>query len=348
MKIFFLIGSLYRAAGTERIATDVANALYKATKWDIKFIVLSENTNSFYKLEGIPIISINGNIHSPLRTIHKLRQYLHQDRPDYIINVAIPMSCFSIPATIGFTCKIINWEHFHLYERAFKWYIPRLTAAIFSHKTIVLTQKDKMSYPRFIRRKIQTIYNFSSIKGKPASLNNKIAISIGRLTDQKGFDLLIKAWEIVAFHNKEWKLYIIGSGENEKALKEQVNKAKLNKYIYFYPATPNITPFYQQASLYIMSSRFEGLPLVLIEAKQYGLPCISFICPNGPDEIIQNHKDGILVPLSDTQQLAQEILSLISDNNLLRQYGHEAQKDVSLRFSSATIINKWIELLKEE
>ena len=347
MKLFFLIESLYRAAGTERIATDVVNALYENTHWDVYFITVSSNTDSYFKLnKTIPVLSLQTNIKKPWIAIRHLRRLIKQERPNYLINIAIPMSYISLPANFGLKCKIINWEHFNLYERALKWYFPRLIAAIWSHKTIVLTKKDKNSYPLFLQHKIQTIYNFSTlIHDIPSPLKSNIAISIGRLTYQKGFDLLIDAWKIVTERNKEWQLYIIGNGEDEQKLKEKVKSYNLTENIHFLSATPNIIPYYQKASLYIMSSRFEGLPLVLIEAKSFCLPCISFTCPNGPDEIIRNNIDGKLVPLGDTNKLAETILEVITNRNMIKNFGKGAIEDINKRFSKDHIINQWIKLL---
>ena len=95
-----------------------------------------------------------------------------------------------------------------------------------------------------------------------------------------------------------------------------------------------------------MSSRFEGLPLVLIEAKQQGLPCVSFNCPNGPNEIIRPNIDGDLIPFGDTKKMAKAIINLMNNRNKIKQYGTEAYNDIKNRFSKDIIIQQWINLLK--
>ena len=116
MKIFFLIDSLNRAAGTERIATDVANGLYRATGWDIKFIVLSDNVNSYFALEKeIEIISLHGSLKSFISTGIHLHQLLKKESPDFLVNIATTMSRISIPAAWGTCTKVITWEHFNLF-----------------------------------------------------------------------------------------------------------------------------------------------------------------------------------------------------------------------------------------
>ena len=95
-----------------------------------------------------------------------------------------------------------------------------------------------------------------------------------------------------------------------------------------------------------MTSRFEGLPLVLIEAKQQGLPCISFDCPNGPDEVIRQDIDGNVIPDGNIQAMAESILSLISNSDRIKLYGEAAHTDIKNRFSQEKIIQDWINLFK--
>lgn len=348
MKLFFLIESLYRAAGTERIATDVANALYEKTHWNIQFIILSTNINTAFDVnENIPIRTLDCKPTQPIKAIKNLRKLIKQEKPKYIINVATIMSRLSIPAITFTHTKIISWEHFNLSAGSKFGYLWRLISASLSYKTIVLTNQDKSSYPKYLQKKIQTIYNFPTpIENKFSKLDSNIAISIGRLTYQKGFDLLLDAWKLVHEQNKSWKLFIIGSGNDETILKQKAKNLGLNENVKFIPNTPRIRDYYQEASLYIMSSRFEGLPLVLIEAKQQGLPCISFNCPNGPSEVIQSGIDGEIVPSNNTRKLAETILSLINDRPKLLQYGKAAIKDVNKRFSKKIIIKDWINLLQ--
>lgn len=348
MKIFFLIDSLNGAAGTERIATDVANGLYRATCWDIKFIVLSDNVNSCFALEKeIEIISIHGSLKSFISTGIRLHRLLQKEVPDFLVNVATTMSRISIPAAWGTCTKVITWEHFNLFAGSKLGYLWRLCSARFSEKTVVLTHRDRNAYPTWVQSKVTTIYNFPTpVEGKCSDLSSHTAISVGRLTAQKGFDRLLEVWKFVHQHNKEWKLNIVGNGEDEIKLKQQAHSLGLSDCVTFLPATPHIADLYQQASLYIMTSRFEGLPLVLIEAKQQGLPCISFDCPNGPDEVIRQDIDGKVIPNGNIQAMAESILSLISDTDRIKLYGEAAHTDIKNRFSQEKIIQDWINLFK--
>lgn len=347
MKIIFLIELLYNAAGTERISTDIANKLYEETKWEIKFVVLNNNIQTAFNLNpNIEISSIHSSLSSPIRSIINLRQLIKKEKPDYVINVATTMSRISIPASAFTSTKVITWEHFNLHAGSRLGCLWRIVSAYLSYKTVVLTNRDRNDYPKFVHNKITTIYNFPTLmKGYKSKIDSNIAIAVGRLTFQKGFDMLLNVWKEVKENGSEWTLYIVGSGEDEKELKTKAKNLHVDDSIKFIPNTPNIHEYYQKASLYIMTSRFEGLPLVLIEAKQKGLPCISFDCPNGPSEIIQNNKDGLIIPFQNCKAMSKGIISLTSDRNKLKTFSQEALNDVNKRFSRDIIIKQWIDLL---
>lgn len=347
MKLFFLIERLNKRAGTERIAVDVANSLNEATGWDITFVVVDDDTYSAFPLrEGISVISLRGKLSRFISMGLKLRKLIKKEKPNYIINVAVPMSRISLLATVFTDVKVVTWEHFNLFAGSRLGYVWRLCSAFFSQKTVVLTKRDRRSYPKVLQQKVITIYNFATDLGDSrANLNSNVAISVGRLTPQKGFDLLLSVWKLVIERNPNWELHIVGSGKDEIELKQMANQLKVSQYVKFIPATCNIADNYRQSSIYVMTSRFEGLPLVLIEAKQMGLPCISFNCPNGPDEIIRPTVDGEIVEAFQIEQMSQQILKLISDRRLIKLYGKNAQLDVQERFCKEKIINEWIKLL---
>lgn len=347
MKLFFLIEFLNKSAGTERIATDVVNGIYEFTGWDITFVVLEKDINPYFALkDGIKVVSLESKLSKPMEAIRRLRTLILEQKPDYLLNVAVTMSRLSLLASAFTGTRVITWEHFNLYAGSKTGYLWRLISALTSYKTVVLTNRDRLSYPMIIRNKVMTIYNFPTNMGKSTSdLESDIAISVGRLDNQKGFDILLNVWKKVTEKNVKWKLQIVGSGDKEAILKEQARELGIEKYVEFIPATPEVAKYYRGASMYIMTSRFEGLPLVLIEAKQTGLPCISFDCPNGPDEVIRDGVDGKLIPMQDENKMASTILELMNDRNRIKAYGREAIIDVKKRFSKETIIEEWVKFL---
>lgn len=344
-RVFFLIESLINPAGTERIASDVVNSLFEAGL-DVTFVVLSVSVESYYELNsGIHVFTLDTPFTNRMRATIKLRELLKKESPDFLVNVGVPMGQISLPAAWGLKTKIIGWEHFNLHAGSKLGYFWRLLAAKLCYKTVVLTQKDRTDYLEKIDANIVCIPNFiTRFIDSKSSLESKIVLSVGRLTSQKGYDLLLQAWQKVIKRIPDWKLQIVGSGNDGRELKLQAADLGVLDSVLFIPATNNVEQYYEQASLYVMSSRFEGMPMVLMEAKMHGLPCVSFACPNGPDEIIRNRVDGLVVELGDINALAEAILELIRDKNKLEKFGERAKEDALQRFTKEAAVEKWCAL----
>lgn len=341
-RIFFLIESLTSPAGTERIASDVVNSLCQA-RMDVSFVVLSASTESYYELNnGVHVFTLNTPFSNRIRAAIKLRELLKKEFPDFLVNVGIPMGQISLLAVYGLKTKVIGWEHFNLRAGSKFGYYWRLLSAKLCYKTVVLTQKDRTDYLEKVDANIVCIPNFiTRFIGSKSPLESKIVLSVGRLTFQKGYDLLLQAWQKVIKHTPDWKLQIVGSGKDERELRLQAADLNILDSVSFISATSNVEQYYSQASLYVMSSRFEGMPMVLLEAKMHGLPCVSFNCPNGPDEIIKNLVDGLVVEFGDIDALSQALLLLMNDDNKLKRFAEKAKEDALKRFTKGAAVEKW-------
>ncbi len=174
----------------------------------------------------------------------------------------------------------------------------------------------------------------------------RTVLSMGRIVPQKGQDLLVRAWQRVADKAEGWKLRIVGDGPLLAEVKEYVEKNGMSGSVEFLPTTKDVQAMYRQASIYAMSSRFEGLPLVLIEAQSMGLPIVSFDCLTGPAEIVDNGRNGILVPPLDVDALAEALLSLMHDDRRRKEFSDNALAAAS-RFDRGKIVERWEELLRE-
>lgn len=346
-RVLFFTHSLSNGVGIERMTTSLANAL-EDEGLVIRIVVLSSVIDSFYRLnKEIEVVSLRVNKFLSLQSIVNLRKMIKEWKPDYIINSGVQMSMTSILSSIGFSCKVITWEHFFLKAGSKCGYLMRIFSVIFGFKQVVLTETDLLDYPKLFRKKIIPISNFSVIDGhKISDLTHRIVLAVGRLDYIKGFDRLLKVWALCLQKKPDWMLYIVGSGVEECALKKLSVELGITDYVLFVPNTRDISTYYSQSSIYAMSSRYEGLSMVLIEAKSFGLPCVAFDCPNGPRSIIRDEVDGLLVKDGDEDAYYQALVGLMDNLDKRNLYSNNAYKDFEERFTKKSIVDKWMSILK--
>lgn len=176
-----------------------------------------------------------------------------------------------------------------------------------------------------------------------AELVNKQVIMVGRYNDAKGYDYLIPAWEIVHQRYPDWILNIYGSGELRGQVTEWIHEKHLESSIMMHEPVDNIMEKYLGSSICVLSSRYEGFSLVILEAMACGVPVVSFDCPYGPRNIIKNGEDGILIEPLNFQALADGICKLMENEDLRIQLGTNARNNV-LRFSQDSVMEQWEKL----
>ena len=188
--------------------------------------------------------------------------------------------------------------------------------------------------------RLATIHNVKPFKTLDnANTDVKRVVAVGKLVPQKGFDLLLKAWHKAIQHEQDWKLQIIGAGVEENNLKSLCNSLGLDNSVEFVGKTNDVQSYYKNASIYVMSSRFEGFGFVLIEAKELGLPIVSFDCPYGPGEVVRDRIDGLLAKSENIDDFCEKLLILMQDAELRKKYGQNALNDD--RFEQETVLPKW-------
>ena len=210
---------------------------------------------------------------------------------------------------------------------------------------VVLTKEDQKVWQRTNKNIVQ-IYNPSSYEVTELSdLMNRRFISVGRLEAQKGFEYLIQAWSKVYDKHPDYTLDIFGAGSLRGFLQDEIDRRHLAGVVTLKGSTNDIQSEYLTSSGFVMTSRFEGFPMVLLEASSFGLPLVSFDCVSGPKEIIRNGYNGYIVDLFDTDSLADSIIKIISDDELRVQMGKKAVEVVS-EFSIKNIMHQWDTLFK--
>jgi glycosyltransferase involved in cell wall biosynthesis len=177
-------------------------------------------------------------------------------------------------------------------------------------------------------------------------LDAKVLVAAGRLSPQKGFDMLLDAFHAVSARHPDWQLWIFGDGQWRDVLTKQIERMGLRGRAHLKGSTGQLDRQLGAASIFVLSSRFEGLPMVLLEAMALGLPAVAFDCPTGPAEIIVHGTSGLVVPPQDIPALAAGICELIENSTKRKAMGAAALKR-SERYSIAAVSQRWEQLFTE-
>lgn len=171
-------------------------------------------------------------------------------------------------------------------------------------------------------------------------------LAAGRYNAQKAFDRLIEVWKTVAPQAPGWKLRIAGDGELRQALQQQIDAAGLHDSVILGKAEGDIRDLYAAADIYALTSLYEGLPMVLLEAQASGLPIVAMACKCGPRDVVTDGEDGFLVPEGDNAAMAGRLLELINDPALRHRMGAAALR-ASDRFDEAAVMQRWTRLFDD-
>ena len=195
-------------------------------------------------------------------------------------------------------------------------------------------------------KRVEVIPNFTVMPvWRQSTCQNKRVMAAGRLEWQKGFDRLIASWAIVHDKHPDWHLHIFGSGTMQHQLTELITFHGLEEVITIHPYTLAIDKEYSDSSIFVLSSRFEGFGLVLLEAMQSGLPCVTFDCPFGPGEVVIDNQTGFVVDNGDVATFADKLCCLIEDESLRKRFS-EASVERTKHYDVEIVMNRWKTLLE--
>lgn len=235
-------------------------------------------------------------------------------------------------------CEHFNYEACEKIQDFFKKIFYKYLDAV-----VLLTKRDKLKYS-FLKNAYVIPNSLSFIPRTFSSCRNKKMISLGRLTKQKGYDLLIDSISMIKGGLTDWSVEIFGAGEDKEFLEHKIHENGLEGILALKPPVSDVEAVYTSASIYLSSSRYEGLPMTLLEAQSCGVPCIVFDCPCGPAEIVEDNKTGFVVPLGDREYFAKKILELVENERMRIEFGKNAAIEAG-RFSSESVAEKWENLL---
>ena len=372
-KILYIYGGLYTPNGMSTMISQKVNYLADNTNNDI-YIVLTEHPEipRVYQLSErvhVKILEINFDDLDTMPLGKKVFCYWKKQRKfkklltNYMVELSPDITVSITRREINFLNQINDGSkkiaeiHFsRMFYRQFnKRFLPDFMNRYISKtwmnsliknlrlldKFVVLTEEDSHNWPELDN--VVVIPNFvSTIPQKKTEGKTKRVISAGRYSYQKGFDMLIEAWSFVYSRHPDWELVIYGSGDNVFYQKLADEKG-LSKSLHCNSCVKNIFDLYVESSIYVLSSRHEGLPLVLIEAMGVGLPVVSFACPCGPRDMIKDGFNGLLVKNGNIHDLAEKLCYMIEHEDERIQMGKNAISSIS-RFQKEPIMQKWIEL----
>ena len=371
--IAYCIPSLDHPGGMERVLTIKANYLADRLNYQVSIIITDDKGNKpFFPLsEKINVIQLDINIDILWQHPIWKRFYLYMKKmKEYRRRLEICLKRLQPDITISLLRREINFLsdikdgsvkmgeiHFGRYkyrEANFgflpnfvnKWLTNRWMAQLDKKikqldRFVVLTHEDA-SYWKGLSNLTVIPNPITIIQNKLSNCTQKRVIAVGRYTYQKGFDLLITAWKQVYDKHPDWELHIYGGGDSSY-YQQLANNLGLAQVIKCHGAVNNIIEKYQESSIFVLSSRYEGFGLVLAEAMSVGLAPIAFTCPCGPKDIITDDEDGILCENGNLLQLSQGICRLIEDDNLRKVMGQKAAKNIE-RYAIDNVMQQWIQL----
>lgn len=354
--ICFFIRALDKPGGAERVTVILSN--YLANLGFNVYILTLTNENSFFILDPkIKLACLKATSDKKLLFLYplyilRLNKYVNRNNIHVFINVCVIMSFVSWFLKFRKHMKIYSWEHFNLdvNPRPLISSLSRKLALYSSLRIIVLSPNDEARYNQKYKKPLKVLYIPNPItihSDKKSDYEQKNIVTVGRLTSQKGYDMLLQAWSMFKLDtNSEWTLTIVGDGPDRDALNRQAQSLKIIDSIIFIRSTDKIAELYKKASIYVLSSRFEGMPLVLLEAMYMKLPLIAFNCPHGPKELIETGINGILVDNANTRLLADAMIRLVSNKDQRRIMGENSLLR-SQQFMINKIALKWIALFNE-
>lgn len=372
MKIIYCTHSTYNPGGMERVLLNKVTYLSQLPGWEVSVVTTDQNQRPpFYPFPekvrmtdlGINYSEDNGKgvwkkITGYLRKRkehkRKLTALLLKEKPDIVVSLYPSESSF-IPDIKDGSKKVLELHYCKFFRlqygrRGLLGWIDKLRTRQDEQivrrfdKFVVLTNEDRGYWGNLPN--IEVIPNAAMhVSDAYSDVMNKRVIAVGRLDYQKGFDRLIQAWQLVQHTGKftDWKLDIFGQGEWQEMLQQMIDKAGLQDSLQIHQPTKQIGEEYVKSDLLVMSSNYEGFPMVMIEAMACGLPVVSFDYKCGPKDIIQPGINGLLVPNGDIQALAYAMMVMMSDEAYRKMLSLNARKVVDT-YSEQAVMSQWIRL----
>lgn len=342
-RIVFLIGSMGRG-GAERVISILANS-YAERGWKVDILMLLNNRCNYELNHNVNVIPICNEDKSRVRQlpnwISSIRKYVIENKPDRIVSFIARINIITILSCIGLKQRIIVSERNDPTADGRSIFVRIATHLLypFADCLVFQTKWAQSCFSKRIQNKSVIIPNPIHVTASASNTKEKKIVAVGRLVEQKNHAMLIRAFKKIHNDYPEYKLYIYGEGKLRETLTKQIRELELSKAVFLPGNVSNIHEKIADAEMFVLSSNYEGLSNALLEAMMMGLACISTDCA-GSNEVIQNGKNGILVPVGSVDKLTAAMKQLIQNREFAIQLGREA-KITSKLFDRESVLEKW-------
>lgn len=372
MKILYCTHSTYNPGGMERVLLNKVTYLSQLPGWEVSVVTTDQHQRPpFYpfpekvRMTDLGINYSDDNDKGAWKKIfgylrkrkehkRKLTALLEKERPNIVVSLYPSESSF-IPDIKDGSKKVLELHYCKFFRlqygrKGLLGWIDKLRTRQDEQvvrrfdKFVVLTHEDS-GYWGYLPN-IEVIPNAAMhVSESYSDVTNKRVIAVGRLDYQKGFDRLIEAWELIQRTGRfaDWRLDIFGQGEWREMLQQMIDEKGLQDTVQIHRPTKQIGEEYVKSSLLVMSSHYEGFPMVMIEAMACGLPVVSFDYKCGPKDIIQHGINGLLVPDGNVKALAHAMMEVMTDESYRKMLSRNAKKVVNT-YSEETVMKQWLRL----
>jgi GalNAc-alpha-(1->4)-GalNAc-alpha-(1->3)-diNAcBac-PP-undecaprenol alpha-1,4-N-acetyl-D-galactosaminyltransferase len=352
------------SGGAERVLAALANH-WTMTGRQVTLITLDDPRTDQYPLHpavsrvGLGLLGPSRSawdaVRSNWRRVRRLRNAIRDSHPEVVVSFTDRMNVMTLLARRGAPWPVLIAERSNprrqkmsrVWERLRRWTYPTCAAAVVQTEAVASTIRRLVG-----RRPVLIIPNAAAAPeaagpcDRSPALGRPYLVAMGRLSNQKGFDLLIEAFALIADQHPGLDLKIIGEGPSRGALEQQVSQHGLAARVHLLGWLDRPATVLRTGELFVLSSRWEGFPNALLEAMACGLPAVSFACDSGPAEIVRHEVDGVLVQPEDAAALAAAIDGLLRDPQRRRQMGEQSRQVVQ-RFGYDDFFARWDEAIEK-
>lgn len=350
MKILFYISSM-QGGGAQRVLWSLANYFTSHYGFQVSVATNLSATVAYDFNHNVRLIDLEKSAKGEQGVRHyfsilsSIRKVYKEVSPDIVIPFQRGMNGMVLLALLGLKAKIICSEHSFflrkygviedLLKKLLYWRADAIT--VLTRHDLKICKDRKMKNVVYMPNPLQNIELHSQERKK-----HILAVGVIDRWHTKGFDLLINAWGHICSDYPEWKLLIAGSGSEKSLtfLKELVSANNCTN-VEFLGFRKDIAEIMQESAVFALSSRFEGLPMALLEAMQAGCCCVSFDCQTGPAEIIRDKENGLLIPPQNVSKLSEALNIVLANKNIREIFSGKASAYVKSKFSEDYVMNRW-------